>query len=71
MVNIKYINRDPQDKQQNLWWFPYSLKMLTTMRAGVEFLFNAKMSARLRVMMKTITGFARYLLLNKKTDEKL
>ena len=71
MVNIKYINRDPQASMQKIWWFPYTEKMLKTMKAGIIFLFSGKLRSvlvNIPIVLKNLTG---QLLLNRKRSDKL
>jgi succinate-semialdehyde dehydrogenase/glutarate-semialdehyde dehydrogenase len=71
MVNIKYINRDPQSHSQKFWWFPYSQDMLTAIRAGMNFLFARNLKRRISGVLKVIRFFSGYLLLNRKRSDKL
>jgi len=71
MVNIKYINRDPQASMQKIWWFPYTEKILKTMKAGIIFLFSGKLRSLLvniPIVLKNLTG---QLILNRRRQDKL
>lgn len=70
MVNIKYINRDPQSHTQKLWWFPYSEKIIHAMKAGLVFLFSQGLMKRLNVIPQVLKSFTSYLLLNRKRTDK-
>jgi succinate-semialdehyde dehydrogenase/glutarate-semialdehyde dehydrogenase len=71
MVNIKYINRDPQFRQQNLWWFPYSQSMISAMNAGFDFLFSRSLIKKLKGLPSVLRHFISYLLLNWRRKDKL
>jgi len=71
MVNIKYINRDPQSRMQKLWWFPYLPKTIDGMRAGLDFLYNTRIRKRIRSIPRTLGSFAGFLLLNRKRKDRL
>ena len=71
MVNIQYINRDPQHHIQKLWWYPYSGAVAETIKAGLDFLFSSSVWKRIRVVPRVLRSFWPYLLLNKRRREKL
>ncbi|MBN2415031.1 aldehyde dehydrogenase family protein [bacterium] len=71
MVNIKYINRDPQDQLQKFWWFPYTHTMLTSMRKGMQFMFSGSVVRRLTTVPGTLRAFTGYLLSNRRRGDKV
>jgi len=71
MVNIKYINYEPQFKMQKFWWFPYSELMVTAINSAMVFLFAPTWSRRLKEMFPTLRHFWKYLVLNRKRKNKL
>jgi len=71
MVNIQYINYDPQHSIQNYWWFPYSSAMIEGMKAGIQFLFSKNLWKRLIVIPTVLKHFAAYLLFNSTRKNKL
>lgn len=71
MINIKYVNRDPMAHTQNFWWFPYSEKMMTTMRAGIDFLFSSSVTNRLKSVLRASRDFLSYLVVNRRKKDKL
>lgn len=71
MVNIKYINREPQFRIQKFWWFPYEKKTMDTLGWGLDFLFDRNMWKRIAAIPQAIMGFWRALLLNRPRKDKL
>ena len=71
MVNIKYINRDPQSHTQKFWWFPYNAGMVRGMKAGMDFLFARRLGAKLKSIPDVLRSFTGYLVLNRKRGDKL
>jgi len=71
MVNIKYINYEPQNHIQKFWWFPYSQKMITTLRSALQFLFSASYIRRIANVLPVLKRMSAFLLLNKKRSDKL
>lgn len=71
MVNIKYINRDPQDRLQKFWWFPYTASMQDSMRKGMQFMFSGSVMRRLTTVPAALKAFSGYLLLNRRRGDKL
>jgi acyl-CoA reductase-like NAD-dependent aldehyde dehydrogenase len=71
MVNIQYVNRDPQVHIQKFWWFPYSEQMVRGMKAGVTFLFGRGLMKRISTVPTVLKHFAAYLLLNRRRKDKL
>jgi succinate-semialdehyde dehydrogenase/glutarate-semialdehyde dehydrogenase len=71
MVNIKYLNYEPQFHTQKFWWFPYSRKMSDAMHAVMHFLFSQKITKRLKALPPIIKNFTGYLLRNRKRKDKL
>jgi len=71
MVNIKYINRDPQSHTQKLWWFPYSEGMIRGMKAALAFLFSKNLWKKTASIPRVLQSFTSYLLLNRKRNDKL
>jgi len=71
MVNIKYINRDPQSHTQKLWWFPYTTKMLESMKKGLDLLFSKSISKRIAAIPGVLKSFASYLFINRKKKDKM
>jgi len=70
MVNIKYINRDRQDRMQKMWWFPYSENLSGAMRAGMDLLYARQIKKKLKVLGRALRAFAPYLLFNHKRKDK-
>jgi acyl-CoA reductase-like NAD-dependent aldehyde dehydrogenase len=70
MVNIQYINRDPQNKMQKIWWFPYSRLLIDTMKAGMDFLFHRNPLKRIGALPVVLRRFMPYLILNSRRKEK-
>jgi len=70
MVNLKYINRDRQNRMQKFWWFPYSEKLVRMMKPGLVFLFARPWTRRLRVVPKALKYFTSYLLRNSPRKDK-
>jgi len=71
MVNIKFINYDPQMHMQKFWWFPYSGNVQQGMKAGLEFLYDKSLIRRLTAVPETLRHFWKYLLKNSRRREKL
>ena len=71
MVNIKYINREPQAGIQKYWWFTYSHDMFYTMKKGCDFLYSRNMREKLSALPLTVKGFSGYLLKNRIRSDKL
>jgi len=71
MLNIKYINRDPQSRMQNLWWFPYTETLIKSLNSGLEFMFSKRFSRRLRAIPVLIKAFTGFLLSNRLRKDKL
>ena len=71
MVNIKFINREKQDRIQKYWWFPYSPQQVKTFHSALAFLFSRKMKRRLAAMIPVALRFAPYLLSNRRRDDRL
>lgn len=71
MVNIQYINYDPQYKIQKIWWFPYQRAMIDAMKSGMTFLFHRNIIQRFRSIPDVLKHFTKYLILNSKQHEKL
>ncbi|MBN1779688.1 aldehyde dehydrogenase family protein [bacterium] len=71
MVNMQYINHDPQFRMQKIWWFPYTPSVSGAMKAGMHFLFHRNWWKKLRAIPKVLRCFAPYLLLNSRRKEKL
>jgi acyl-CoA reductase-like NAD-dependent aldehyde dehydrogenase len=70
MVNIQYINRDPQNKMQKIWWFPYSRLLIDAMKAGMDFLFHRNLLKRIGALPVVLRHFMPYLILNSRWKEK-
>ncbi len=70
MVNIKYVNWEPQMRMQKFWWFPYRKTMMDAMEKGMHFLYG-KLSARLSALPGALRHFSPYLLKNSRRKEKL
>jgi len=71
MVNIQYVNYDPQYKLQKFWWFPYSESMISGMKAGMDFLFHGSLIRRIASLPRVIQHFSGYLLKNSSRKNKL
>jgi succinate-semialdehyde dehydrogenase/glutarate-semialdehyde dehydrogenase len=71
MVNIKYINRDPQSRTQNFWWFPYTLTMFSSIKAGLDFMFAKTIVKRLRAVPTLLKEFTGFVFLNRPRKHKL
>lgn len=71
MVNIQYVNRDPQFHTQKLWWFPYSSRMIEAMKAGLDFLFAQSIRRKMKSVPQVLRSFTSYLLFNRKRSDKL
>jgi acyl-CoA reductase-like NAD-dependent aldehyde dehydrogenase len=71
MVNLKYLNRDPQNRIQKFWWFPYGSGMADGIKAGIVFLYGAGWRRKLSVLPKILRFFSGYLLLNRRRGDKL
>ncbi len=71
MVNIQYINRDPQAHTQKFWWFPYTEEMVSAMKAGMNFLFGRSLRRRLSGLPRIVKNFTGYLLMNRRRGDKL
>ena len=71
MVNIKYINSDPQYHTQKLWWFPYKESLIHTMKAGLNLLFAREIRKRVSALPRVLKNFTSYLLLNRRRSDKL
>jgi acyl-CoA reductase-like NAD-dependent aldehyde dehydrogenase len=70
MVNIQYIQRDPQFHMQKYWWFPYTGKMAEGMKAGMAFLFGRGILGRIAAVPAVLKHFAAYLLMNRRRKDK-
>jgi acyl-CoA reductase-like NAD-dependent aldehyde dehydrogenase len=70
MVNIQYINDDPQTGIQKIWWFPYSENVIRAMKAGTVFLFHKNWIRKIRAMPSVLRHFPAYLLFNSKRKGK-
>ncbi|MBN1997489.1 aldehyde dehydrogenase family protein [candidate division KSB1 bacterium] len=70
MVNIQYVNVDPQSHQQKFWWFPYDEETMLTMHAAMKFLYSTKLSERLIALPKVLSRLAGYILGNSKRADK-
>jgi acyl-CoA reductase-like NAD-dependent aldehyde dehydrogenase len=70
MVNLKYYHRDPLDRGQKFWWFPYGSGMVKDMTAGLRFLFGRGVWSRLRAAPAVAAAFGGYLLWNRKRRGK-
>ena len=70
MVNIQYVHRDPQNRIQKYWWFPYTAKMVEGMKAGLTFLFGSAVVPRIAAVPTLLKHFTAYLLLNRKRKDK-
>jgi hypothetical protein len=70
MLNLKYVNRDPQDKMQKYWWFPYGSGMVKGIKAGMVFMHGAGMGRKMKAMPRTLASFAGYLLGNRRKRRK-
>jgi succinate-semialdehyde dehydrogenase/glutarate-semialdehyde dehydrogenase len=71
MVNIQYVNREPQSRMQKFWWFPYSEGMVQGMKAGLTFLFHRGIVKRTAAIPSALRHFTAYLLLNRRRKDKL
>lgn len=71
MVNIKYINRDPQSHTQKPWWFPYTTKMMQSMKKGLDLLYSKSISKRIAAIPRVLASFAGYLFINLKKKDKM
>jgi acyl-CoA reductase-like NAD-dependent aldehyde dehydrogenase len=71
MVNMQYINAEPQFHTQKFWWFPYHQQMVEGMKNGLKFLFSSNVYERIKVIPGTVKFFASYLLLNKRRWDKI
>jgi len=71
MVNIQYVNYDPQFHSQKFWWFHYTEKMIHSMKAGLSFLFAPQRKKRLGSVPQVLRDFTGYLLFNRKKNDKL
>jgi acyl-CoA reductase-like NAD-dependent aldehyde dehydrogenase len=71
MVNMKYINRDPQSHTQKFWWFPYNIQMVKGMIAGMDLLYSKKIGKRLAAIWPVLKNFASYLFINRNKGGKI
>lgn len=71
MVNLKYLNRDPQDRMQKFWWFPYTDGMRDGIRAGMVFMHGSGLRRKAATLPKIIRFFLGYLVMNKRRPDKL
>ena len=71
MLNLKYVNRDPQDGTQKFWWFPYTRGTAGGIRAGMVFLHGSGLWRKLRVLPEILRSFTGYLLMNRKRKDRL
>jgi acyl-CoA reductase-like NAD-dependent aldehyde dehydrogenase len=70
MVNMKYINRDPQSRTQNLWWFPYTWKMYISIKVGLDFMFSKSIFRRLKTIPTLLRAFTSFLIFNRSRKDK-
>ena len=70
MVNLQYINRDPQDNMQKFWWFPYSQGMVKGIKAGMVFLHGSGLFRKMKAIPITLRHFTGYLLINRRRKDK-
>jgi succinate-semialdehyde dehydrogenase/glutarate-semialdehyde dehydrogenase len=71
MVNIKYVNLDPQFRSQKFWWFPYSLSMIKTMKSAITLLFLRKILKRFLAIPRVLLRMSGFLLRNYHRKDKL
>ncbi|MBN2103274.1 aldehyde dehydrogenase family protein [bacterium] len=71
MVNIQYINYDPQYKIQKFWWFPYGAAMIEGIKKGMILLFHRNILKRLKSVPGVLKHFSKYLIFNSEQHEKL
>ena len=71
MVNLQYINADPQNHIQKFWWFPYSEGMVRGMKAAMQFLHSSRLRKRIRALPAVFRHFTAYLLTNRIRSDKV
>lgn len=71
MVNIQYINQDPQFHSHKFWWFPYEEHMIHGLKAGMRLLFDRRIGIKIRALPKAASYFWKYLLCNSKHKGKI
>jgi acyl-CoA reductase-like NAD-dependent aldehyde dehydrogenase len=71
MVNVQYVNHDPQYRAQKIYWFPYSEKFIKSMRAGMDFLYSSRLKVVLKSIPQLLKDFTTHLLCNKRRTDKL
>ncbi len=71
MVNIKYINRDPQDHTQKFWWFNYSQVMIQALKAALQVLYATSFIRRLANLLPVLKRMSSYMLFNRRRSDKL
>ncbi len=71
MLNLKYVNRDPQDRMQKYWWFPYGNGMVKGIKAGMVFMHGSGIGRKMKAMPRTLVSFTGYLLGNRRKRGKL
>lgn len=70
MVNIKYINSEPQNKMQKMWWFPYSSSMLRAFRPALQFLFSGYWWKRISNVFAVLKRMGSYVIFNRRRFDK-
>jgi len=71
MVNIKYINYDPQNHMQKFWWFPYNQMIVRTFMAALEFLFAGSWFRKVISFLPVLRRMGAYMLFNRHRKDKL
>lgn len=71
MVNIKYINREPQDHIQKFWWFHYSKGMIQALKAALQVLYATSFIRRLTNLLPVLKRMSAFMLLNRRRSDKL
>ncbi len=71
MLNVKYINRDPQDRRKKLWWFPYREETNTALSESMRLLFSKNLSERLKALFPVVRKMGADMLLNRPVKDRL
>ena len=71
MVNIKYLNYEPQNRIQKFWWFPYSKEMVTTFWSALQFLFSKSFVRKMANLLPVLKRISSYMLFNRRRSDKL
>ncbi len=70
MVNIQYVNWEPQFHQQKFWWFPYEKSMPETIDSAMQLLHSNALFQRLRALPMVLKRLTGYIMGNSKRGEK-